>query len=154
MLKAGWNLGTNCSRSFSLLTLTFSWKPFPTGISGDTTNLWHKMTTCLAYTLHFNTRGCLFPLPLCNISHFQNGEGQPGGGRGINTKVSASPSPSRRGVSRKWCGRRHAINSHENHRLAGRLPSPPPPPRHPQTITGHPGSSPRCCCLWKLQAVA
>lgn len=47
------------------------------------------MTSFVAYTLDFNTRGCLFRL-LLNISHFQNGDGQRGG---ISTKVSASPFP-------------------------------------------------------------
>lgn len=154
MLKAaagrtdGWNLGTNRSRSFSLSTLTFSRKPFPTGKRQICDTRWRLvlLTPCI-----------LIPGAVCSLYrsvtfHIFKMEKDSGGvGRGINTKVSASPSPSRREVSRKWCGRRRAINSHENHRLARRLPSPPP---HPQTITGHPGSSPRCCCLWKLQTVA
>lgn len=50
------------------------------------------MTIVLAYTLLFNTPGCLFHLLLCNISYFQNGDGQRGWGW-IDTKVSASPFP-------------------------------------------------------------
>lgn len=80
-----------------------------------------------------------------------------GFGGGSTPKVSASPFPTdllAKSVKEMMRPPRSVINSHENHRLAGRLPSPPPPPLHPQTITGHPGSLPCCCCLWKLQAVA
>ncbi len=44
------------------LRLTFSKNPVPTGISDDTTNgsLGHKVTSFVAYTLHFITCSCLF----------------------------------------------------------------------------------------------
>lgn len=129
-----WNSWEQCSTH--LLMLTFSKKPVSTGISDDTTNgsLWRKLTAFLAYTLYFNTRGCLFRL--CNISHFQNGDGQRGG---TNTKVSVSPFPPWRRVSRKWCPCHRVINSHENHRLAGRQPSPPPLPPPPTDNYRSPG---------------
>lgn len=82
-------LGNKPQQIFLSLNVDLFQKAFS---HGETTNLWHKMTTCLAYTLHFNTRGCLFPLPLCNISHFQNGEGQRGVGGG-STQRSAPHLP-------------------------------------------------------------
>lgn len=61
--------------------LTFTKKPVPTRNSDDTTNdsVWRKMTAFLAYTLHFNSWGCLFHLLHGNISYFETGDRRGGG---------------------------------------------------------------------------
>lgn len=150
-----WVSGTNC-RSF-LLDTSLKVDLFQkSGSHGDfwRHNKWQPLTqnddfSCLHPAFYYLK---LFVLATAlNISHFQKQRWTAGGNRHKGQRLTF---PHRRRVSGKWCGHRCVINSHENHRLAGRLPSPPPPPPHPQTITGHPGSPPCCCCLWKLQAVA
>lgn len=154
-----WPLGANCSRSFCLthlLMLTFSKKPIPMVGSWqmsvcDTKWQLFLLTPCIS------TPGAVFFPIFCSMAvHVFKMEMDSSRGGWNQHEGQHLTSGSQQTVSRRWCGHNCVINSHENHRLAGRLTSlpPSPPTPHPQTITGHPGSTPCCCCLRKLQAVA
>lgn len=142
--------------STHLLMLTFSKQPVPTGTSDDKTKMAVRATKWRLFLLTpcILKPAAVFSVDCSETFHIFKIEMDSGRGGASTQRSVPHLFPPWRTVSRKWCDHHCGINSHENHRLAGRLPTPPPPPPHPQTITGHPGSSPCCCCLWKLQAVA